>query len=102
MTQARLFLSRLARDTMGNTLALAAAAIIPFTILVGPGVDFGVTYMARGKLQNACDAGVLAARQSMEGAEFDEDVEDEAQRFFDFNFPEGTAGAFDVEFEVVQ
>jgi hypothetical protein len=102
MDTARPFLSRLARDTAGNTLALAAAAIIPFTILVGSGVDFGVTYMARGKLQNACDAGVLAARQSMEGTEFDEDVEDEAQRFFDFNFPEGTAGAFDVEFEVVQ
>ena len=96
------FLARLARDTAGNTLALAAAAMIPFMILVGSGVDFGVTYMARGKLQNACDAGVLAARQSMEGAEFDEDVETEAQRFFDFNFPEGTVGAADVEFEVVQ
>jgi hypothetical protein len=102
MQQGRPFLSRLARDTAGNTLALAAAAIIPFTIMVGSGLDLGVTYMARGKLQNACDAGVLAARQSMEGTEFDDDVEEEAQRFFDFNFPEGTAGAFDVEFEVVQ
>lgn len=96
------FLGRLARDKRGNTLALAAAAMVPFTILVGSGVDFGVTYMARGKLQNACDAGVLAARQSMEGTEFDDAVEDEAQRFFDFNFPEDTAGAFDLEFEVVQ
>jgi Flp pilus assembly protein TadG len=102
MTQARPFLSRLARDAAGNTLALAAAAMIPFTILVGSGVDLGVTYMARGKLQNACDAGVLAARQSMEGTEFDQAVEDEAQRFFDFNFPDGTAGAFDLEFEVTQ
>ena len=96
------FLTRLARDTAGNTLAIAAAAIVPFTILVGSGVDFGVTYMARGKLQNACDAGVLAARQSMEGTEFDESVENEAQRFFDFNFPAGTVGSFDVDFEVVQ
>jgi hypothetical protein len=96
------FLTRLARDTAGNTLAIAAAAMIPFIILVGSGVDLGVTYMARGKLQNACDAGVLAARQSMQGTEFDGEVEDEARRFFDFNFPQGTAGAFDVEFEVVQ
>lgn len=102
MQQARPFLSRLAGDTAGNTLALAAAAIIPFTILVGSGLDLSVTYMARGKLQNACDAGVLAARQSMEGTEFNNAVEDEAQRFFDFNFPAGTAGAFDVEYEVVQ
>lgn len=102
MQQARPFLSRLARDTAGNTLALAAAAIIPFTILVGSGLDLSVTYMARGKLQNACDAGVLAARQFMEGTEFNDDVRDEAQRFFDFNFPAGTAGAFDVEFAVNQ
>jgi len=102
MQRARPFLSRLARDTAGNTLALAAAAIIPFTILVGSGMDLGVTYMARGKLQNACDAGVLAARQSMDGTEFTSAVEDEAHRFFDFNFPGGTAGATDLEFEVVQ
>ena len=102
MQRARPFLSRLARDTAGNTLALAAAAIIPFTILVGSGMDLGVTYMARGKLQNACDAGVLAARQSMDGTQFTSAVEDEAHRFFDFNFPVGTAGATDLEFEVVQ
>jgi hypothetical protein len=96
------FLTRLARDTAGNTLAIAAAAMIPFIILVGSGVDFGVTYMARGKLQNACDAGVLAARQSMEGTLFNSAVEAEADRFFDFNFPAGTAGAFDLEFDVVQ
>lgn len=102
MQQGRPFLGRLLRDTAGNTLALAAAAMIPFVILVGSGVDLGVTYMARGKLQNACDAGVLAARQSMEGTDFDDAVEDEADRFFEFNFPGGTAGAFDVEFEVTQ
>src|SRR5690242_15735983 len=96
------FLQRLARNEAGNTLAIMAAAMIPFTILVGSGVDLAVTYMARGKLQNACDAGVLAARQSMEGTEFDDDVVAEANRFFDFNFPEGTAQSTDVEFEVTQ
>ncbi len=102
MQTARPFLSRLARDATGNTLALAAAAIVPFTILVGSGVDFGVAYMARGKLQNACDAGVLAARQAMDGTNFTTAVEDEAERFFEFNFPEGTVGATDLEFEVDQ
>ncbi len=102
MQTARPFLTRLARDATGNTLALAAAAIVPFTILVGSGVDFGVAYMARGKLQNACDAGVLAARQAMDGTNFTTAVEDEAERFFEFNFPEGTVGATNLEFEVDQ
>src|SRR5690606_10420022 len=64
--------------------------------------DFGVAYMARGKLQNACDAGVLAARQAMDGTNFTTAVEDEAERFFEFNFPDGTVGATDLEFEVDQ
>jgi hypothetical protein len=96
------FLQRLARNEAGNTLALMAAAMVPFTILVGSGVDLAVAYMARGKLQNACDAGVLAARQSMEGTVFDSAVEAEADRFFDFNFPDATAGSTDIEFEVTQ
>jgi len=102
MQTARPFLTRLARDVTGNTLALAAAAIVPFAILVGSGVDFGVAYMARGKLQNACDAGVLAARQAMDGTNFTTAVEEEAERFFEFNFPKGTVGATDLEFEVDQ
>src|SRR5690606_28752423 len=102
MAQHSRFLQRLGRDEAGNTLALMAAAMIPFTILVGSGLDLAVTYMARGKLQNACDAGVLAARQSMEGTLFNEDVEAEADRFFGFNFPVGTAGTTEVAFEVVQ
>lgn len=96
------FLSRLAADKTGNTLAIAAAAMIPFTILVGSGLDLAVTYMARGKLQNACDAGVLAARQFMEGNNFDTAVENEADRFFNFNFPAGTAGATGIAFTVDQ
>lgn len=96
------FLRRLARNEAGNTLALMAAAMIPFTIVVGSGVDLAVTYMTRGKLQNACDAGVLAARQSMEGTVFDSDIEAEAERFFNFNFPADTAGSTDIEFNVEQ
>ena len=96
------FLSSLAADAAGNTLALAAAAMIPFTILIGSGLDLSVAYMSRGKLQNACDAGVLAARQFMEGTEFNDDVEEEAERFFAFNFPDGTAGVEDAELTVAQ
>lgn len=95
-------MQRLARNQAGNTLAIAAAAMIPFTILVGSGLDLAVTYMARGKLQNACDAGVLAARQAMDGTEFTQAIEDEAHRFFDFNFAAGTSGVAEIDFEVLQ
>src|SRR5690606_3534048 len=102
MQQRSRFLSRLAADTAGNTLALAAAAVIPFMLVVGSGMDLAVAYMARGKLQNACDAGVLAGRQLMEGNTFNSTIEDEAERFFEFNFPEGTAGATEIDFNVAQ
>ena len=96
------FLSRLRSDTSGNVLAISAAAMIPLTLIVGSALDLGVTYMARGKLQNACDAGVLAARQSMTGTTFDKDAEKEGDRFFAFNFPDGTAGVEKPAFSVTQ
>ncbi len=96
------FLSRLRDDTAGNVLAMSAAAMVAFTALIGSAMDLSVVYMARGKLQNACDSAVLGARQSMSGTTFNQDVEDEGQRFFDFNFSEGTAGSTDVLFALEQ
>ncbi|NTZ42873.1 hypothetical protein G7A66_07185 [Altererythrobacter sp. SALINAS58] len=61
------FLPSLARNSSGNALAIFAAALVPMTIMVGSGLDVGVTYMARAKLQNARDAGALAGRQAMQG-----------------------------------
>ena len=96
------FLKRLYRDTSGNTLAIAAAAIIPLTAVIGSALDLSVAYMTRSRLQNACDAGVLAGRQLMQGTTFNQNVEDEADKFFDFNFPDGTSGTTGIEFEVAQ
>lgn len=93
---------RLLRHEAGSVLPMAAAMILLFIALVGSALDLSVAYMARGKLQNACDAGVLAARQNMVGTDFTEEVEDEAHRFFDFNFPTGTAGVQNPEFTVGQ
>ena len=102
MRQKSNFLTHFGRDSAGNTLAIVAAAMVPFTLLIGSGLDLAVTYMARGKLQNACDAGVLAARQAMDGSDFNSAVDDEAHRFFDFNFAEGVAGSTDIDFAVEQ
>jgi hypothetical protein len=80
----------------GNTLAICAAAIIPLTAVIGSALDLSVAYMTRARLQNACDAGVLAGRQSMQGTDYNSAVETEARKFFDFNFPDGTAGTTPV------
>ena len=96
------FLRRLRRDASGNTLAICAAAIIPLTAVIGSALDLSEAYMTRQRLQNACDAGVLAARQYMQGTDFNADVRGEADRFFDFNFPAGTSNVSGLDFDVEQ
>ncbi|ANU08043.1 VWA domain-containing protein [Paraurantiacibacter namhicola] len=98
--------SRLARDNAGNTLVIIAGALLPLLALVGGGVDASRGYMAQARLQQACDAGVLAARKqlgsntpnSMPG-----EVKNRGKRFFDVNFPDkiyGTTGRkFDMTME---
>ena len=96
------FLRRLRDDARGNTLAICAAAIIPLTAVIGSALDLSDAYMNRQRLQNACDAGVLAARQYMQGADFNDDVEAEANKFFNFNFPAATSNVSDLQFTVEQ
>jgi hypothetical protein len=100
----RLFalLRRLRLDASGNTLAICAAAIIPLTAVIGSALDLSEAYMTRQRLQNACDAGVLAGRQYMQGTDFTDDVDQEAHKFFDFNFPANTAHVSDLDFTVEQ
>ncbi|MXO93123.1 hypothetical protein GRI62_05820 [Erythrobacter arachoides] len=90
-------LSRLARDNSGNVLAIIAASLFPLLALIGGGIDMGRGYLAQSRLQQACDAGVLAARQRLgsevvvDGAVPD-DVADTGNRFFNVNFREGAYG----------
>ena len=58
-------LSRLRRDVRGNTLAMMAIALIPISALVGSGIDTARLYVVKVRLQQACDAGVLAGRKAM-------------------------------------
>ena len=82
-------LRRLARDKAGNTLAIVAAALIPLTAMIGSGVDMSRAYMAKARLQSACDAAALAGRRVMTNDQMSTAVNDEAQRFFNFNFRQG-------------
>ncbi len=96
------FLKRLRRDTSGNTLAMMAAAMVPLAGMIGGGLDISRAYMAKAKLQNACDAGALAARQGMTGTNFTNADRLTAEKFFDFNFPAGTMAAEDIDFDIQQ
>ncbi len=82
------FLTRLVRDTRGNTLAILGAAMVPLAAMIGSGVDMSRAYMAKNRLQAACDSAALAARRIMQNDQLTDAVRNEANRFFDFNFPQ--------------
>ena len=76
---------------------MIAAAIAPIMALVGGGVDMGRSYLSQSRLQQACDAGVLAARkrlgsQAAVTGEIPADAAEIGQRFFNINFRTGSYG----------
>lgn len=91
------WLARLQRDRAGNVLAMTAAALLPLIGLIGGGIDIGRGYLSQSRLQQACDAGVLAARKRI-GTEIavTGEIPDEAvisgERFFNINFRNGAYG----------
>jgi Flp pilus assembly protein TadG len=93
---------RLARDTRGNTFFLVAAAMLPLVGVIGSGVDIGRAYMADLRLQQACDAGVLAGRRVMTGGTYTTANMAEASKMFNFNFSTDTYGATNIAFSSVQ
>jgi len=94
------FMQRLRRDTSGNTMVIMAAALIPLIGIIGGGVDISRGYMVRTRLQQACDAGVLAGRRaagnqifgSGEAGDSGFDAQVRADDVFTFNFPSGFQG----------
>lgn len=92
-TGLRGFMARFARDVRGNTLAIMAIAMIPLAGMVGGGIDISRLYIAKTRLQHACDAGALAGRKSMGGGTWGTDDSTVAQSFFTGNFQ---AGAYDT------
>ena len=94
---------RLSQDTSGNVMAMIAASLFPLIGLIGGGVDMGRGYLAQSRLQAACDAGALAARQRMGNqaavdGTMPSDVAAVGQRFFDLNFRDGSYGTENRQF----
>lgn len=99
LTEARGFLTRLARDTRGNTLAIMAMALIPLAGMVGGGVDISRMYIVKTRLQHACDAGALAGRKAMGGGTWGQDENmprSMANKFFDANYDRNAYGVTSV------
>jgi Flp pilus assembly protein TadG len=88
------FLSRLLRNQAGNTLAIVAAALIPLAGMIGGGLDISRGYLAKTRLQQACDAGVLAGRKVMASTGvISTGVTAEVQKYVNFNYPSGYLGS---------
>ena len=92
-------LRRFRRDVSGNALAIMAAAVLPMTAAVGGAIDISRNYMAKSRLQQACDAGVLAGRKTQGGKTWGSDAEREADNYFAVNYPNETYGSRDITFE---
>ncbi len=92
--QASRFMTRLARDRRGNTLAMMAAMLIPLAGFCGVAIDTARLYVVKTRLQQACDAGVLAGRKfmtdtSLSNTNLDSTASAQAQTFFANNFRTG-------------
>lgn len=88
-------LASLLYDTGGTTLAMMAAAMIPLAGLVGGGIDVSRLYLAKTRLQQACDAGALAGRKVMGGGLWTNNsgaANAAATTFFDSNFEQYAYG----------
>lgn len=82
-------LKSLASDDRGSALPMMAAALIPMIGIIGFGVDISRAYLAKTRLQQACDAGVLGGRKVMTNG-LETKVTDEVRKFVDYDFPQGT------------
>ncbi|WP_428631142.1 pilus assembly protein TadG-related protein [Sphingopyxis sp.] len=97
-TRLRRGIKRLSRDQRGNAMMLTAAAIVPVLGMVGSGIDIGRAYMAQLRLQQACDAGVLAGRRAQAGGTYTNAAKAEANKMFAFNYSAGAYGSTGVTF----
>ncbi len=93
----RTFLRSLLRDRAGNTLAIVAASIAPLLAMVGGAIDMGRSYLSESRLQQACDAGVLAARKKLGSSIvvtgiIPPTVAISGNKFFDLNYRNGAYG----------
>jgi hypothetical protein len=94
-TKPHSFLRSLKENVAGNVIAITAASVVPTVGLIGAGVDMSRMYMAKTRLQGACDSATLMARKVM-GLNTWTSTETQARaaadQAFNINFPAGVYG----------
>ncbi len=88
-------MERLRRDMRGNALAIMAVAMIPLCAIAGSAIDMARLYVVKSRMQQACDAGVLAGRKFMTDSTnttLDTTATKQAQTFFANNLRIGWLG----------
>jgi Flp pilus assembly protein TadG len=101
VAEAGTVLGRLRRDMRGNALAIMAVALIPMCAIAGSAVDMARLYVVKSRMQQACDAGVLAGRKFMtdsESATLETKASDQAGLFFSNNLRAGWMGTTSATF----
>jgi len=84
---------RFAADRSGNVLLLGAASLIPLIAMLGGAMDIARAYLVRTRLQQACDAAVLAGRAAMGNRPWSSSAKASADRYFVSNLSPGQYGS---------
>lgn len=88
---------RLAESRSGNTIPIVASALVPLLGVIGASVDVGSAYMVKSQLRAAVDAAALA------GGTVTGDTErrnQEIEKYFKANFPDGYMGTTQTRFDI--
>lgn len=85
-------------DVSGNILPLAAGGMIAIAAMVGGGVDMSRAYMAKTRLQSACDAATLAGRRAITNGGYNTAAQAQASNYFNANFSAADQNATSLSF----
>ena len=91
--------SRLLHDQTANVLVITAAAVIPMIIMAGSAIDVSRIYLAKSRLQAACDSGVLAGRKAMTTVTYTSAAQTRAEAMFNFNYEAADYRATGTDFD---
>ncbi len=91
---------QLFRNEAANVMWITAGMMFPMMAMIGSGVDLARYYSAKNRLQQACDAGALAARKEMANTgSLSDTAKAKGLAMFNFNYPANTYGSSNTSFD---
>ncbi|WP_267387167.1 vWA domain-containing protein [Sphingomonas sp. GC_Shp_3] len=98
MRRVVVWLKRLRNDERGNVLVLSALGLLLLLGMGGGALDLSRIYLVKTRMQQGCDAGVLAYRKSMQGTNVLPTTYPTALAYFNANFSPGRYGSMNTQF----